>query len=98
IGVEIRNSLVPERVVSNPVCVVNDEVVDVAVGVRTSSGEQVVVDVTDAVDVGTKLERVVAGRIRDRICELETALIRESYSIQRRGLTDRDAVGERNLR
>ena len=50
-----------QRSVGREVCVINDEVVDVAVSVRAASGEEIIVDVSDVIDVDAKLEGVVSG-------------------------------------
>src|SRR5262245_47082978 len=73
-----NNAAGSQSAIGGKVCVVNDKVVDVRVSVRTSAGEQVLVDVSDVVDVSTKLERVVAAGIGDAVGELKTPLIRQS--------------------
>ena len=87
-----------QRAAVSEVCVINDEVVDIAVSVGASSGEEIIVDIPDVIDVGTKLESMVAACVRDRICELKTSLIRESSAIQKISLTEGETIRQCHLR
>src|SRR6185503_18752677 len=78
--------------------VVDDEIVDVGIRIRTGTGEQIVVDVLNVVDIKAPLERVIAGRKGQGVNDLITFLVRQRFAIQGGGFTKRQTVGQCNLR